>query len=182
MSTSNAAGVERERRDTRRGAAILVVLGVVATAMHFSSPDGVPESPHSAFSADQLLHDWPDADAFPVVVPERLPSGAAEGEGAGFALGSVVVDRAEPAAERVWVQYYESDALGGSFRVFQRPSSKKDSRPCGPMPDVLHLVRSIPGGTFTVCSSELGSDAVAAYWSSVELTQDVTSVPWLASH
>lgn len=171
----------RERRDLRTASVALVVLLAVVVAMYLRNrePEPASENQYSAFTADQLLHDWPDADAFPLVVPVSLPQGTDSADSATFALSNVVVDPDDPSDRRVWVQYYDSDVIGGSFRVFQRPDSVLASSPCGPMGDVLHLERGVPGGAVTVCSNDLSTPDAEQYWSTVDLTSDLNSVAWL---
>jgi len=177
-----AADAARERRDLRSASVGLVVLLAIVMAVFLSNRESEPasENQYSAFTADYLLHHWPDAEAFPLVVPTSLPPGTSPGNSATFALSNVVVDPDNPPDRRVWVQYYDSDALGGAFRVFQRPDSVQTSPPCGPMGDVLHLERAVPGGTVTICSNELSAAEAERYWSTVGLTPDLNSVGWLS--
>ncbi len=136
---------------------------------------------HSAYTPEQLRTNWPGTNRFPLLVPARMPAGAESHPESAFDLDIVNSDP----ATRVWVSYYEFDALEAghtSFRIFQRPRQMPNRRPCGPMPmeHVEFVERHIADAVVTVCSTAIAPGSSAReYWQSVPFTNDYEAVDWL---
>lgn len=163
-----------------RGSLLLMASGI-AFAVNGSTNDA-KSGPYSAFTRHQLRTNWPRADKYPVLVPKRLPAGAATAPEVGFYLSNVVTDSSIAPGKRSWVSYYDSDVLGGkgsSFRVFQR-HAKGAERGCGPMGNVRSVVRKVGHSRITICSKDLATRSEARhFWKTVALTHNYAKVSWL---
>ncbi len=143
------------------------------------SNDDVDPGQHSAFTREQLRSNWDGAERFPVLVPARLPTGAEEMDGGlGFSLSNVVTDPVRHPSRRSWVSYYDSDVLGGSFRIFQRPAQEARQEPCGPVAGLPFVQRRVGDVVLAICSSDFSSGN-REYWDSVTFTGDLEEVGWL---
>lgn len=134
----------------------------------------------SAYTRDELRSNWDGAKRFPVLVPARLPAGAEEMDGGlGFSLSTVATDPVRHPSRRSFVSYYESDVLGGSFRIFQRPAPQEARQePCGPNVGQPFIQRPVGDVVVTICSSDFSSGN-REYWESVTFTGDLEEVGWL---
>lgn len=111
-------------------------------------------------------------------MPARLPTGAEEIDGGGFSLADVATDPVRHPSRRSWVSYYESDVLGGSFRIFQRPADEAGQEPCGPAVGQPFIQRRVGDVVLTICSADFSSGN-REYWDSVTFTGDLEEVGWL---
>lgn len=171
-------------------AVVVIVLSAGATLLAVSKVHGEPVGPgkHSAFTRDELRTNWRGAQHFPILVPDRLPDGAADAEEVGFSLSNVVVDPAIDPSKRVWLSFYKSDELGGigsSFRIFQRPVEVPGQRPCGATAaggaeDQPFVERRVGAAVLNICSDDLENNAVAReFWEKVDFTSELQRVAWL---
>lgn len=155
--------------------------GVYVTALTNSGVGGPGD--HSAFTRTELRTNWDHPDEFRLLLPTTMPAGAEKHPEVGFRLTNVVTDPLNEQPRRVWVSYYESDALGNvgaSFRVFQRPRSMAESEPCGPMGASTPVVtRELDGATLSICGLDLESELARDYWEKVAFTSDLSDVSWL---
>ncbi len=141
--------------------------------------DYVDPGKHSAFTREQLRSNWRGAERFPLLVPARLPAGAEDPAAeVGFSLSNVVTDPVRHPSRRSWVSYYDSDVLGGSFRIFQRPADQARQEPCGPVAGLPFVQRRVGDVVLTICSSDFSSGS-REYWDSVTFTGDLEEVGWL---
>jgi hypothetical protein len=171
-------------RQFRAFALVIVVVGTLMLVVSRSQAGHDEDDPgdFSAFTRHQLRTNWTKTELFPLLVPLRLPAGATSSDAPGFALDNVVVDTATAPSRRVWVSYYESDALGQgvSVRIFQRPADTSTTRPCGPVKDQFHIERNISGAIVTICSNDLERNEKARrYWKTTTFTDDLGRVRWL---
>ena len=158
-----------------------ITLSVSACSVSFEyGNDDVDPGQHSLFTREQLRSNWGEgANRFPVLVPARLPAGAEEMDGGlGFSLADVATDPRYRPSRREWVSYYESDVLGGSFRVFQRPADEARRKPCGRNAGQPFIQRRVGGVVLTICSADF-SNRSREYWRSVTFTEDFEKVGWL---
>lgn len=162
-------------------AAAMVSLGAIFLVSS-DADDAEDPGEYSAFTRKELRTNWKGTASSPLLVPTRLPAGAATAPEVGFSLENVVTDpeRREP---RVWVSYYGSDVLGGqgtAFRIFQRPEAMRSRTPCGPSQNQQFLQRVVGNQLLTICSSALSTGSPARqYWEEVEFTGDLERVGWL---
>ncbi len=159
----------------------LVIAAIALSVSACSVSDDVDPGRHSAFTREELRSTWDGAKRFPVLVPARLPVGAEEMDGGlGFFLDNVVTDPVRNPSRRSWVAYYNSDVLGGSFRIFQRPADEARQEPCGPVAGLPFVQRRVGDVVVTICSSAFSSGTRAReYWESVTFTGDLGEVGWL---
>ncbi len=157
-----------------------IALSVSAGSVSFEyGNDDVDPGRYSAFTREELRSNWHGAKRFPILVPARLPAGAEEMDGGlGFNLSNVVTDPVRHPSRRSWVSYYDSDVLGGSFRIFQRPTDDARQEPCGPNVGQPFVQRRVGDVVVTICSSDFSSGN-REYWESVTFTGDLEEVGWL---
>jgi hypothetical protein len=163
-------------------ATILAVAAIILVSK--AGEDTTDPGKHSAFTREELRTTWKGSQRSPLLLPQRLPDGAAEASEVGFVLENVSTDPAANPSKRVWVSYYGSDVLGGtgtSFRVFQRPANLPGKHPCGPTEKQPFLQRRVADQVITICSSALAgpSPAPRRYWKNVPFTGDLDRVAWL---
>jgi hypothetical protein len=176
---------QRSRRFVAPGSLLVVFLLLGLGVYHVAAAAQTDDDPgaFSVFTRAELNTDWPRSDAFPLLVPSALPSGAESSPEVGFRLDNVLADADEAAARRVWVSFYESDVLGkqgASFRIFQRPSSSPAAEPCGAMDrSTPVLTRAVGSAVLSICGPDLADGSARSYWQKVSFTDDLAQVTWL---
>lgn len=163
-----------DRGARRRALALLTLTLALAACV-----DDTGQSAYSFFTQKQF-EQMNSRAVDKIFLPKEVPSGAASGpEYAAFFLSDIETGRL--GRSTYWVATFDSSLLGGTFKVVQLPRGATN-RPCSDFSEKGSVpITSITTARVRVCVpvGERFSSAAAAYWSSVDWTNDVAGPAWL---